>query len=384
MGSEIGTVEQRLKSFLSQLQSEFGILDRIVYKNKNQHRRCSYFQYLMKVRRDLRLLKSANPEEIFSASFDVIHGKRPKQKVQLLESLKKKRRTDSNKHNFLDRLLGVAHLLAQMAEPMLKAATQVSTLLARSFFMGFSLTVLALLARIRVLVQQMLLDVVCVFNRVSSLSQKEQAVRLTQERFEVFREYYPAKQQQPTFLECIWETDKYRLIERKGGSEVENQEKKTKEDAACIETSKIQYQSVEIFLGEDECDKTIPDEVNVERSSSLNEKDKSSSLLSPIPESNDDDMQVPPGSDIAVSLDKSIVSTGSGMLKSDSEVKIKARAKRNVAFVSVKVSAPPSLSSVNEPGHCLQGKEKGGSSTTEEDPFFSLLTTRGNKNSTLF
>nr|GMC50582.1 uncharacterized protein LOC109181972 [Ipomoea batatas] len=339
----------------------------------------------MKVRRDLRLLKSANPEEIFSASFDVIHGKRPKQKVQLLESLKKKRRTDSNKHNFLDRLLGVAHLLSQMAEPMLKAAPQVSTLLARSFFMGFSLTVLALLARIRVLVQQMLLDVVCVFNRVSSLSQKEQAVRLTQERFEVFREYYPAKQQQPTFLECIWETDKYRLIERKGGSEVENQEKKTKEDPACIETSKIQYQSVEIFLGEDECDKTVPDEVNVEKSPSLNEKDKSSSLLSPIPLSNDDETQVPPGSDIAVSPDKSIVSTGSGMLKSDAEVKITAKAKRNVAFVSVKVSAPPSLSSVNEPGgHCLQGKEKGGSSTTEEDPFFSLLTTGRNKNSTLF
>nr|GMC52511.1 uncharacterized protein LOC109181972 [Ipomoea batatas]GMC54630.1 uncharacterized protein LOC109181972 [Ipomoea batatas] len=383
MGSEIGTVEQRLKSFLSQLQSEFGILDRIVYKNKNQHRRCSYFQYLMKVRRDLRLLKSANPGEIFSASFDVIHGKRPKQKVQLLESLKKKRRTDSNKHNFLDRLLGVAHLLSQMAEPILKAATQVSTLLARSFFMGFSLTVLALLARIRVLVQQMLLDVVFVFNRVSSLSQKEQAVRLTQERFEVFREYYPAKQQQPTFLECIWETDKYRLIERKGGSEVENQEKKIKEDAACIETSKIQYQSVEIFLGEDECDKIVPDEVNVERSSSLNEKDNSS-LLSPIPESNDDETQVPRGSDIAVSPDKSIVSTGSGMLKSDAEVKITAKAKRNVAFVSVKVSAPPSLSSVNEPGHCLQGKEKGGSSTTEEDPFFSLLTTGGNKNSTFF
>ncbi|XP_031102580.1 uncharacterized protein LOC116006375 [Ipomoea triloba] len=391
MGSEIETVEQRLKSFLSQLQSEFGILDRIVYKNKNQHRRCSYFQYLMKVRRDLRLLKSANPEEIFSASFDVIHGKRPKQKVQLLESLKR-RRTNSNKHNFLDRLLGVAHLLSQMTEPMLKAATQVSTLLARSFFMGFSLTVLALLARIRVLVQQMLLDVVFVFNRVSSLSQKEQAVRLTQERFEVFREYYPAKQQ-PTFLECIWETDKYRLIEKKGASEVENQEKKIKEDA-CIETSKIKYQSVEIFLGEDECDKTVPGEVNVERSSSLNKKtvpgdverssslnkkDKSS-LSSPIPEINDDEAQVPPGSDIAVSPDKSIVSTG--MLKSDAEVKIKPKAKRNVAFVSIKRPAP-SLSSVNEPGHCLQGNEKGGSSTTEEDPFFSLLT-GGNKNSTLF
>lgn len=32
--------------------------------------------------------------------------------------------------------------------------SQISTLLARSFFMGFSLTILAMLARFRVLVQQ--------------------------------------------------------------------------------------------------------------------------------------------------------------------------------------------------------------------------------------
>lgn len=49
MGSEIDIVQKRLNSFLGQLQVEFGILDRIVYKNKNQHRRSSYFQYLLKV-----------------------------------------------------------------------------------------------------------------------------------------------------------------------------------------------------------------------------------------------------------------------------------------------------------------------------------------------
>ncbi|XP_028056958.1 uncharacterized protein LOC114260955 isoform X3 [Camellia sinensis] len=67
--------------------SEIEIVDRIVYKNKNQHRRCSYFQYLLKVRRDLRLLQSAHIEEIVSSSFQVIHGTKPKQKVQLLESV---------------------------------------------------------------------------------------------------------------------------------------------------------------------------------------------------------------------------------------------------------------------------------------------------------
>lgn len=42
-------VEQRLKSFVAQLRTEFGILHRIVYKNKNQHRRSTYFQFLLKV-----------------------------------------------------------------------------------------------------------------------------------------------------------------------------------------------------------------------------------------------------------------------------------------------------------------------------------------------
>lgn len=53
MGSEIEKTESRLKSFLDQLQLEQGILDRMVYKNKNQHRRCSYFQYLLRVNHHL-------------------------------------------------------------------------------------------------------------------------------------------------------------------------------------------------------------------------------------------------------------------------------------------------------------------------------------------
>uniref|UniRef100_M1B3D0 Nucleolus and neural progenitor protein-like N-terminal domain-containing protein n=1 Tax=Solanum tuberosum TaxID=4113 RepID=M1B3D0_SOLTU len=114
MGSEMEVVEQRLNTFVSQLQTEFAILDRLVYKNKNQHRRCSYFQYLLKVRRDVRLLQTANLEEVLSASFQVLNGKRPKQKVQLLGSLKR-RRSNGGKYNFLERLSGVAHLLSQVS-----------------------------------------------------------------------------------------------------------------------------------------------------------------------------------------------------------------------------------------------------------------------------
>ncbi|THG02610.1 hypothetical protein TEA_013361 [Camellia sinensis var. sinensis] len=47
------------------------------------HSGCSLWQ----VRRDLTLLQSAHIEEIVSSSFQVIHGTKPKQKVQLLESV---------------------------------------------------------------------------------------------------------------------------------------------------------------------------------------------------------------------------------------------------------------------------------------------------------
>ncbi|KAI3768949.1 hypothetical protein L6452_00045 [Arctium lappa] len=121
MDAQVETVEARLQSFLGQLQSELGVLDRIVQKNKNQHRRSSYFQYLLKVRRDCKLLQSTNLEEIVKSSFLAINGNRPKQKVHFLES-SKRRKCDGGKQNFLVRLQGAARLLSEMVEPMLKAA----------------------------------------------------------------------------------------------------------------------------------------------------------------------------------------------------------------------------------------------------------------------
>jgi hypothetical protein len=41
--------EQRLRAALRHLQAEAGVLERLVYKHRNQHRRAAYFQYLLKV-----------------------------------------------------------------------------------------------------------------------------------------------------------------------------------------------------------------------------------------------------------------------------------------------------------------------------------------------
>ncbi|XP_043688374.1 uncharacterized protein LOC122639573 isoform X2 [Telopea speciosissima] len=254
MGQDDANLEERLKSFLVQLQTESGILERLIYKGKNQHRRCLYFQYLLKVRRDVRLLKSALLGDILKHLFQLINGIKPSQAVHLLESLKR-RKVDKGKPNFLERLLGVARLLSEMVEPMVKAAIEISTLLARSFFMGFALTILALLARLRVLVQQMLLDVVLVFNLATSVAQKKHSVKLLQEGIEVFREFYPSNDEVVT-LESIWKVDKFILVERTNKSEFKNQDGNPKlERDISLGSSMVKYQSIEAWLGEDEgCD----------------------------------------------------------------------------------------------------------------------------------
>nr|GEV63954.1 hypothetical protein [Tanacetum cinerariifolium] len=133
-----------------------------------------------------------------------------------------------------------------MVEPMLKGAIEISTLLARSFFMGFSMTLLALLARLRVLTQQ------------------------------VFREYYPTNEQ-IIYLECVWETDKFILLERK--SEPDNKSPDTiKEDVACQGSSRVEYQSVETILGENKTvdtvmEKTCEDDVTTIKTDNLSSID---------------------------------------------------------------------------------------------------------------
>ncbi|XP_022638837.1 uncharacterized protein LOC106768719 isoform X5 [Vigna radiata var. radiata] len=205
MDTKFETIEARITSMLPQLQSECGILQRIVYKNKNQHRRSSYFQRLLKVRRDLKLLQSANLEELVTSCLHVIKGDKPRQKVILLESLKR-RKCDGEKHNFMERLLGAARLLAEI-----------------------------------------LLDVVSLFNMVSSLSITKQSTKITLNGIEVFRDFYPLSDDFIT-LDCVWESDKFILHERIHKRKNESQAEDSNEHAF-VQTSNVNYNSIDSFLG---------------------------------------------------------------------------------------------------------------------------------------
>ncbi|KMT01081.1 hypothetical protein BVRB_9g223360 [Beta vulgaris subsp. vulgaris] len=385
---EVEVLEERLKSFLCQLQAESGILDRIIYKNKNQHRRCSYFQYLLKVRRNLKLFHSIHMEELLDSCFNVFTGRKAKQKAHLLESLKR-RKCDSGRFNFMERLHGAARLLSEMVEPMLKAATEISTLLARSFFMGFSVMILALLARVRVLVQQMLLDVISVFNEVSSHAQKKQSIKITQDGIEVFREYHPTMEEEEVLvLEGVWKTDKFVLVETSVKSNIN--QGGSSETVQTLGTS-VKYRSIGSFLGDDEFDSKKAD-VNKEGEDSLSNS-KRNSPESPPPMSNEykdhhtERTQMPsspeqgsgnvlkPNESIPLE-DSSVASSMTSSISSSSKPNYTSN--KRVAFIAVKKTAPsvseaPAVSQAND-------SSKGKRHDDEDSSLFSLLTedeTRG-------
>ncbi|KAE9594059.1 hypothetical protein Lalb_Chr18g0049751 [Lupinus albus] len=347
MGTEIDIdiIEARITSMLILLQSECGVLQRLIYKNKNQHRRCSYFQRLLKVRRDLKLLQLANVEELVTSCVLVLKGDKPKQKVHLLESLKW-RKCDNGKHNFMERLLGVARLLAEMVEPILKAATEISVLFARTFFMPFSVILMALLARLRVLVQQILLDVVTFFNMVASLSKKKQSIKITHEGVEVFREFYPVSEDF-VMLECDWKVDKFILLERKNKRENESQGEDSGGNVF-VQASPIKYTCMEYFIGDNQL---VPEKVEADASAkedTSDVKDMNTDLLTSM-------MQIDKGKDTVCSEEGGESQSNtkaffmeSSLLQSSTTGKSHSSSKK-AAFISIEnpKSAPQSAKSTS-------------------------------------
>ncbi|XP_078437610.1 uncharacterized protein LOC144708244 isoform X2 [Wolffia australiana] len=340
-----------LKSLLLLLRSESNILDRVVYKNKNQHRRCFYFKSLLKVRRDVRLLLSAGLEDILSSTSQVIHGRNPAQKVHLLERLKN--RAPNGKNNFYLRLLGVSRLLSQMVEPILRAAMQISSLLAKSFFMGFSLIIMSLLARIRTTVQQMLVECVTLFNKVTALSQERFSIKLAKNGIEVFREYYPPSGLVIS-LECAWEGDKFVLVEKQIPSNIEVMDC----GAGINEVQDMQYE----VLGFGSEGENPSDSQNLEN-------DVLDSCGQPqTPEDNELNSLTP------------MVQTEDPKLADDLHLK------RKVSFISVHGASESSIAMKSRQEKKLKLDDElncNPGTTDTEDPFFSLLIS-GNVKGSLF
>nr|CAB3459965.1 unnamed protein product [Digitaria exilis] len=193
-----GDEEQRLRSALRHLQAEAGVLERLVYKHRNQHRGAAYFQYLLRVRRDLKLLLGAGLTEVLNAVFPVLACRKPANTI-LVPTKQTKKKPGAN-HSHHERLLGVARLLSQM-----------------------------------------LLDVVSIYNKVTDLTDRKQAVKISIGGVQAFREYYPAMNDACTILDCVWVKDKFVLHEKIKDS---CQEIQVEDQKSCGPESSIQYETL--------------------------------------------------------------------------------------------------------------------------------------------
>nr|CAB3463670.1 unnamed protein product [Digitaria exilis] len=202
-----GDEEQRLRAALRHLQAEAGVLERLVYKHRNQHRGAAYFQYLLKVsaarlpilvRRDLKLLLGAGLTEVLNAVFPVLACRKPVNTI-LVPAKQTKKKPGAN-HSHHERLLGVARLLSQM-----------------------------------------LLDVVSIYNKVTDLTDRKQAVKISIGGVQAFREYYPSMNDACTILEFVWVKDKFVLHEKIKDS---CQEIQVEDQKSCGPESSIQYETL--------------------------------------------------------------------------------------------------------------------------------------------
>ncbi|RZC51730.1 hypothetical protein C5167_020153 [Papaver somniferum] len=244
--------------------------------------------------------------------------------------------------------------------------------------MGFSVTILAILGRLRVLVQQILLDVVSVYNMISSISQKEHSVKLNRQGIEVIREYYPSNDVVVT-LECVWEKDKFVLLEKVNKIQIKKRE-------TDLQSSNIKYQTVEAFLGlgDDEpgykkdTDNSIgelPDPINIYRSEiresaeqpmniSMSAKvELQESIIDKGSESNENSFDKSSG------IDKEVVAS-----PSPKSPKPQIELKRKVAFISIGKPKVPQTSESSLLYNLPTGNFLATETKEEKDQFFSLLT----------
>ncbi|EFJ38350.1 hypothetical protein SELMODRAFT_437283 [Selaginella moellendorffii] len=192
-----------VRQHISSLQREDALLERLIYRSKSQHRGTLHFRKLHQARRSLKLLRVAASDTFLSA-LD-FH----------LEPAVKRRRNKNvaseSKEAVLNILWGVSRILHELNAPILGASKQMAGLLEQGRFMSYTLTVLSILARIRVLSFQLLLDCVSLYNLLA-------AELRTGNSLVTFNKL---QRELPASLECKWDAERaqYNLVEAKANTE---------------------------------------------------------------------------------------------------------------------------------------------------------------------
>lgn len=147
MSSAVTSLDSALSTLIPYLKTETTVLDRLLYKNKNQHRRGTYYQRLMEVRRFTRRLSFVSLTQHIQ-TYSSKNGN--KSTVKLVQDLER--------HGTQLALSLVA--IYKLSRPLL-------VLMSQTYFLPFVLTALSLVSRIYAIYKTLLLRCVQAFEDLS-------------------------------------------------------------------------------------------------------------------------------------------------------------------------------------------------------------------------
>ncbi|KAL0021447.1 hypothetical protein WJX79_000584 [Trebouxia sp. C0005] len=153
---------------------EAALLSKLLYKSKNQHRSSKHFQYLSEVKQCMKLLQQLQLSDLVgdlnhltsSAGVGV-----PASASLIMFGRANKLHVPAQQAGILvlQRLLAGCRLAVKTIPAAHAAAVQLLAQLSMTYFMPFCLTALAMVARIQVLVCQLLLDSIKAYNSLLPL-----------------------------------------------------------------------------------------------------------------------------------------------------------------------------------------------------------------------
>ncbi|BDA45714.1 hypothetical protein COCOBI_07-5010 [Coccomyxa sp. Obi] len=145
------------------LVREMAYLERLLYKNKQQHRSSRHFQQLFDVHRCLQLWRKLDLQHLMAELAEHAKLTDSARQAQWLPSFQQQQPSPSAQL-LLQRIIAGCRVMGLVQTAVHKAASALSAQLALTFFMPLCLTAIAILARVRVLAGQWVLDAVAAYN----------------------------------------------------------------------------------------------------------------------------------------------------------------------------------------------------------------------------
>ncbi|CAI2167835.1 9477_t:CDS:2 [Funneliformis geosporum] len=139
----------------NEIWDESNILERLYYKNKNQHQRSIYFRKIVEIRRILKRIKEMEINELMSGFIGNFYST----KIGKTQNTWDQVPSQEMVVFVMNRLICVALLMNKALDTFIDAFDTFNALLRQTEFMSFALTCLAILARLNILTRVLLEEI---------------------------------------------------------------------------------------------------------------------------------------------------------------------------------------------------------------------------------